>query len=226
MSINRQSLIHLTRTDSLAESFFRYLIGHYENNMTELKVERTARRLQKGDWHDDKVSKRSLVRLFKQLEELGCGRHVSGKNSRFVWKKKNMLDVARIALGEEDEDFFDDELDLENADFDGFDDFLEEEAESTDAELLSHAYVLRKALTLEFDLPADLSHEEASRLGYFVKALAWNEAGEQEASSVEYHELRLREDVTVELELPVNLQYLEADRLSAFFDTLPLEAWS
>ena len=71
-----------------------------------------------------------------------------------------MISVGRAATGEEE--------DVEQ--------FPEEATEPTsEHHWLSHSFHLRPDLTLEIDLPADLTPKEAQRIARFVEALPFDE---------------------------------------------------
>jgi hypothetical protein len=106
--------------------------------------------------------KTEVIQGFRQLAEAECGKYVEGRHgwkSRFVWSVKSRR-VAAAALKQEApaEVEADDEIE-----------------EAADDEMIEHAYVLRPDLSLSFDLPADLTRNEAERLATFIGTLSFEE---------------------------------------------------
>ncbi len=128
-------------------------------NQNETKLHRILFHLEQ-DGYDFKRS--DLIGAFRQLEEAGCGRYVEGRHgwkSRFVWAVKSML-VTDAATGVAPEEDIEEDAD---------------DAENAESEMIEHSYVLRQDLTVTFELPADLTRKEASRLSQFVDSLSFEE---------------------------------------------------
>lgn len=99
------------------------------------------------------MSKRELISLMRDLEELGLGKLIVGrrqKKTRFQWAVST-VEIARVAS---------------------------DEAEASDAtqlesggQTINHQFQLRPNLRIEFALPADLSKSEAERLAEFMRTL-------------------------------------------------------
>lgn len=112
-----------------------------------------------ADGHDFKRSE--IIAAFRHIEESECGRYVEGRHgwkSRFIWSVKSKL-VADAAMGMNDTAML------------GIDDVPEDLEE----ELIEHIFVLRPDLTVSFELPADLTPNEARRLSQFIDALSFEE---------------------------------------------------
>jgi hypothetical protein len=129
------------------------------NNQNETLLHRISLLLaQEG--HEFKRS--DLIAGFRRLEEAECGNYVEGRHgwkSRFVWSVKSKL-VSGAAKGTETKA----DLVAEDAD-----------EEESAGEMIEHAYVLRPDLTISFELPTDLTVNEASRLAQFIGSLSFDD---------------------------------------------------
>ncbi len=97
------------------------------------------------------LSRPGVVRFFKDLGKLGYGRFIAGRRgykSRFVWE----FDVIRSRQRSPD----------------GAD---EPSKRVAALDTLHHSFVLRRDFRVEFDLPANITQTEASRLAAFVTSL-------------------------------------------------------
>lgn len=106
-----------------------------------------------------------VVRVFRELAEIGCGRFISGRKgykTRIEWSYK-IRSLAAAAKGDASTV---DELDSE--DVDAEDEF---DLSEVDHDLLSHPFQLRADLAIELRLPSDLSSREAERLATFIRSL-------------------------------------------------------
>lgn len=134
-----------------------------DNNRSETAVHRILRLLE-NDGFDFRKSE--IIAAFRALEEADCGKYLRGhpntSKSRFAWSVRSKF-IAGIAQGLKEE--IEEELSGWNSDFD-----LIEEAES---DMLEHSYVLRKELTVTFELPPDLTSSEAYRLSQFIGSLSF-----------------------------------------------------
>ena len=89
-------------------------------------------------------------------------------------------------------------------------------------------FPLRPDRVLSFELPADLSAHEATRLSLFVKSLplggdlpeAWEDEEEVPSHGFDFP---LRPDLTVPMEIPADITASEADRLGRLFTSLPID---
>jgi hypothetical protein len=112
-------------------------------------------------------SRSEVIRIFKALEEAGCGRFINGRKgykSRMEWDfsirslaeaaKGQVSSVAEINFSEVEEDQSDDEDD--------------------DLCMVRHPFKLRSDLSVELILPADLTIKEAERIAAFVKTLPFD----------------------------------------------------
>lgn len=108
--------------------------------------------------HGTEASRGDIVDLYQRLEQLGCGKFIVGrkhKHSRFAWNV-SISSVGKAAAGEQEiiKPIPDMAVDVE-----------------PDADMLQHTYHLRRGSSVTFDLPADLTAQEAERLASFIKTL-------------------------------------------------------
>jgi hypothetical protein len=114
----------------------------------------------------DGVERGELIWLFKQLDEIGCGRFIVGrrtKASRFEWKVK-MPSVGKVASGKTEH--LQSQGNAELADDSG-----EHEAADGENEMISHPYTLRKGMVISIELPGDFTKQEAARVAKFIESL-------------------------------------------------------
>jgi len=109
------------------------------------------------------ISRGNVVTFFKALEELNCGKYISGHSrgsrgsqTRFEWKV-GLVSVGQAATGEASR--VEENLEIEQEDF--------EESDNS----INHSFVLRPDFAVTLELPADLTNSEAARLSEFVKTL-------------------------------------------------------
>jgi hypothetical protein len=108
--------------------------------------------------HGTEASRGEIVDLYQRLEQLGCGKFIVGrkhKHSRFAWNV-SISSVGKAAAGEEEmiSPIPDMTIDAEPG-----------------ADTLQHSYHLRRGTNIAFDLPVDLTPQEAERLAAFIKTL-------------------------------------------------------
>jgi hypothetical protein len=104
------------------------------------------------------VSRADIIAVFRELEAAGCGSFKAGRKgwvSRFEWAV-SFVSVGRAAAGETEQ--------IEQIPED-------ERTEEDGAALVRHQFRLRADASVSFDLPANLSSAEASRLADFIKTL-------------------------------------------------------
>ena len=134
-----------------------------ENNRAETAVHRILRLLGQ-DGYDFRRSE--IISAFRELEEADCGKYLRGhpntSKSRFAWSVQSKL-IADVAQGIEEEDGSEGWED----DFD----YLEDAEDG----MLEHSYVLRQGLTVNFELPSNLTSNEAYRLSQFIGTLSFEE---------------------------------------------------
>ena len=120
-------------------------------------VDSLVNRLKNAD-----VSRQTIVRLFKHLEELEFGSFKEGRRghpSRFSWFS-SCIDIGKAAQGvASDIATIQDGLPLE------------EDESDRQGTLVDHSYFLRSGLTIKLSLPNDLNEREAERLASYVKTL-------------------------------------------------------
>jgi hypothetical protein len=112
--------------------------------------------------HED-VSRRDIVSVFKRLEEYGAGEFIPGRRghpSRFRWG------VDSLKVGDEKEEPAQQPVPAQE----------NSRAYSSNI-MLSHHYQLRPDLIISVTLPADISTNEAHRLGQFINSLPFQHGG-------------------------------------------------
>lgn len=160
-AFNLSGLRKLYADDATARAFLDHAASR-SYNQGESKADRVLQIINDGV----RVASRSdVVGLFRALEEVGCGQFVIGRRgspTRFVWSH-SMISVGRAATGEGSE--------VEGLSEDSPD------SAAASVETLCHSFHLRPGLTVEFELPSDLSVDEAWRLSSFVAALSFDSDG-------------------------------------------------
>jgi hypothetical protein len=132
-------------------------------NAVSTKVDSLETRLRR-DGHE--FPRRDVVSVFKQLADAGCGSFVTGRRgqpSRLEWSVQ-LTSVAKAAKGEG----------LAVAKLDPSEVGVTEEEDDVPTGLLRHPFRLRPGLTLNLELPENLTVKEAMRLADFVKTLPFD----------------------------------------------------
>ncbi len=135
-------------------------MANRDKNQTETKLHRMLTHLV-NDGFDFKRGE--VIGAFRTLETVGCGKYVEGRHgwpSRFVWETKS-LHVSAVAKGQEA--LVPDTSSNDDSDV------------SEDIEFIEHSFVLRPDLPVSFELPADLTEHEASRIAAFIQTLPFGE---------------------------------------------------
>jgi hypothetical protein len=134
-------------------------MGNRLNNQSETFLHRMLAHLER-DGID--VRRGEAIHAFRRLEEAECGRYIEGRHgwkSRFVWSvKSRQVGAAARGLGVVAELEVDDEVE-----------------KAADDDMIDHSYVLRPELSISFELPADLTRNEAERLSLFIGSLSFDE---------------------------------------------------
>lgn len=159
-SVDIRGLKKLYASDPCAKSMLDYVATRKYNSF-ETTVDRLAIVLSQAGstW-----TRPEIIGAFKSLEALGCGVFIIGRRgqpSRFQWEMQ-MVEVGRAAKGEEQtvQPLIVNEAKKE-----------EPEANELSANSIRHTFNLRPDFTVTFDLPADFSAREATRLADFVRTL-------------------------------------------------------
>lgn len=111
------------------------------------------------------LSEREVRRVFKALEQYGCGRFIKGRGdseSRMAWKL-SIRSIAAAAKGETSS--------LEEIDTSPENTLEAEEAASAVAAKTTHTFKLRADFDVTITLPVDFTEGEAERLSLFLKAV-------------------------------------------------------
>ena len=152
--MDSESLHALYNSDRTARAFFDHLAKR-QRNQAETTVDRILKILQRS-LENEGIARGDVVSLFKSLQEVEVGQFVTGRwgrPSRFVWDAP-LTEVAMAATGEEVPGH-------------------EETGEET--EHFVHAFNLRSDLTVEFELPMDLTESESQRIAKFITSLPLEE---------------------------------------------------
>ncbi|WP_371324085.1 hypothetical protein VX159_00725 [Dechloromonas sp. ZY10] len=159
LSMNISALESAYQTNQVAQAICDHMANR-DKNQTETKLHRMLTHLQ-NDGFDFKRG--DVIGAFRLLENVGCGKYVEGRHgwpSRFVWMTKSLL-VSSAAKGQEPP--------IHEATPDCDNDSAE------DIEFIEHSFVLRPDIPISFELPADLTEYEASRIAAFIKTLPFGE---------------------------------------------------
>jgi hypothetical protein len=135
-----------------------HLAGRSKNQY-ETKLHRIIHHL---DFEGYEFKHAEVIAALRKLEEVNLGKFVEGRRgwlSRFVWNVGS-LNVAALATDGESALI---DLDME-------DEFLTE-----CDDLIEHTFVLRPDLSVTFELPSNLSAQEADRLSAFLQSLPFGE---------------------------------------------------
>lgn len=150
-------LRQLYQSDAAARAFLDHC-AQRRRNQTETTVDRALANLNR---EGGAFARADIVRVLKGLADIGCGDFVTGRRgwpSRFVWST-GMIDVGRVAAGEDQQ--------IEQ---------IEQETDEQGAtqNFLTHAFYLRRDVSVEIELPTDLRADEAERLARFISALPFD----------------------------------------------------
>lgn len=129
-------------------------LGSRERNWKETTVDRIYANVR----INSEISRGEVIEVFKKLGALGYGEFKTGRRglrSRFIWSSQ-MTTVGQAAAGDS----------VEVADIESDPDISEEPSEMS-----AHRFKLRQELFVNFDLPSDLTEQEAKRLGAFIATL-------------------------------------------------------
>ncbi|MCW1413353.1 hypothetical protein OLZ32_34635 [Rhizobium sp. 1AS11] len=116
-----------------------------------------------------KLSYSEVIRIFKELEGIGCGEFKNGRKgykTRMEWSH-SLISLGEVAKGEavSVEAINPDDLDAEDdADVPGE---VSEQAEG----FIQHPFQLRPDQSVTLSLPADLTMKEAQRLAAFIQTI-------------------------------------------------------
>jgi hypothetical protein len=169
-SVNQSELRAFYNSDALAKVILSHF-ARFENNMSTTTVDALLSRL---STEPIPISRAEVIKFFQRLEELGCGKFISGRKghrSRFTWAVR-LTDVARAAAAAGQS------VNIAAAPPADPAAELEEVEEAEQNNLLEHRFHLRKDLDVHFDLPGDLTAAEATRLSAFIQTLPFNESQE------------------------------------------------
>ena len=155
MAVNTERLIQLANNDACARAFFQNSAARVRQQSVT-SVERALTNLENAGHN---FERHQLVAVFRELDASECGTFKIGRRgwpSRFEWSA-SIIAVGRNALGEA--------VEIEPV--------PEDPGDEVDADLdwLTHTFHLRPNIEIEFELPIDLSPNEAERLIGFMKSI-------------------------------------------------------
>ena len=105
-----------------------------------------------------KITRAEIAEVFKKLEDLNCGEYILGRKghgSRFIWEVNN-TEVGRAASGETTKI----ESIAKNVC-----------ADENDTPTIKYKFRFRRDFSVEFELPDDLTDDEAKHIGAHILTL-------------------------------------------------------
>ncbi|MEE4211145.1 MAG: hypothetical protein V2I43_17995 [Parvularcula sp.] len=154
--MENEKIIHLYNNDAAATAILDHFATR-KRNQAETKVDRMMSVLTQEGYN---LSRGDVVRVFRELEACGCGQFRVGRHgwpSRILWDIQ-ITDLGKLASGEDTQ--------VESISISEID-----EEETTSLYTFTHTLKLREDFDVEFELPTDLTPNEAKRLALFVQAL-------------------------------------------------------
>lgn len=157
-AVDVEALRNFYRTDQAARAILDNLAARHQDR-SETRVDR----LHYAISEEEDITRADVIRVLRQLEDLGCGAFVvgrKGRESRFAWAV-GLTGVGRAAAGDATDLR---EVSSEATESDG----------SDEDNTIAHSYVLRANFVARFALPSDLTSAEAARLADFIKTLPFS----------------------------------------------------
>lgn len=158
MPVDTERLQQLANDNPCARAFFQHSAAR-ERQQSVTNVDRALTNLENAGHN---FARHQLLEVFRELETAQCGNFKVGRRgwpSRFEWSS-SIIHVGQNALGNAVE----------------IEPLPEEPGEDVDADLdwLTHTFHLRPNIEIEFELPFDLSPNEAERLIGFIKSIPFD----------------------------------------------------
>jgi hypothetical protein len=172
-NVDVEGLRQLHQRDKCARALFNHLANR-RNNASVTNVDRLLAIIIGNE--RTPVTRQELIHVLQQLEQLGCGRFIPGRHSkpsRFEWTVE-ITSVGKAAKGEavaipQSESI---EVDEGDADPSDINQIIPDNVYSRGSSArIAHSYRLRPEFSVSFELPADLSAKEATRLADFIRTL-------------------------------------------------------
>lgn len=154
--MNTDKLRKLYSSNEVAQLFIDKLAMRQRNRQST-SVDQAKRILSQ---ENQNINRGEIVSIFRAFEEADCGQFVTDRHNnplRFEWKVP-MIQMAKAASGETTGD--QDTIETSNEEIQDF---------------LAHQFHLRPEITVELELPIDLTDSEAKRLADFVRALPFDQ---------------------------------------------------
>ena len=165
--VNVKALTRLYKQNECARGLLDHLAGRSYNS-AESTVDRLEQVLGSTGLE---CSRRDVVGVLKELENLGCGTFVIGRRgaaSRFQWRVQ-MTSLGRTARGEGT-----DVVALSADEALPKDDEAAEPQDAVAEGSIRHSFNLRPGYSITLELPRDFTTREAARLSEFVKTLPFD----------------------------------------------------
>ncbi|TGL55688.1 hypothetical protein EHQ61_00050 [Leptospira wolffii] len=140
---------------------FRKIFDHFASRINNSAVTKMNRFLYVLNSPNHFVDRSEAISFFRELESAGFGEYVEGRKgwpSRFEWTSQ-LVEVGKAASGE-----------LEDVN-----QVNDKSGKDSNEEMINHYLQLRPELIVSFELPVDLSENEAKRLSQFMLALPFGE---------------------------------------------------
>lgn len=168
-SLNTKALKALYSSDPTAKIILNEF-GSRSKNQTVTKLDRLLVNLSD---HNQHVSRTDAINVLRKLDELGCGRFLTGRKghpTRFEWHYE-LVSVAKAATGEVQQV---EEIQPAPQNNNGDEEELKVVEEDLREGAIAHTYQLRADWQVTVALPSDLTAREAARLSEFIKTLPFD----------------------------------------------------
>ncbi|ORT51075.1 hypothetical protein ST37_06805 [Vibrio sp. qd031] len=201
ITIDVEQLKSVTSASAILEYLFLHAINDMQGDTLVSSVDLLKMRVQ--DSAGVFFLRSALVSALHEVEKIGVGRFgkpLYGRETKFYWNTIGLQSIARLALGTE-----------------GIDDDMPKFEEEISTHF--HRFNLRDHYEFVIELPEDLTHEEANRIGQLCIGLATPHY--HHGSKPAIYVFALRNGLDFELVLPRDLTQSEAFRLSTFIEILP-----
>lgn len=143
----------------------RWILDHFASRQRNRKVTTADRLYYVLNREHDEISRRDVIECFRQLEEIGCGEFIVGRQgypSRFEWAV-SLISAGQAAIGEAE--------DVEAIGQDVLEAGEDDDSEEEHSGVGEHRFVLRRDFVVRIELRYDVTTMEASRLADFIKTL-------------------------------------------------------
>lgn len=153
-----KKLTGLYQEDEVARRLFDWL-SERRKDITETSVDRASWMAQSQPYE--------IIRLFRELEEIGCGTFILGRKgwkTRFRWNY-SVRSLGETAKGQTAKLA---DIDINNVDVE---ENMQDTGETVSILMHAHNFQLRPNLQLTIELPGDFSAKEAERMSQWLKSI-------------------------------------------------------